>query len=594
MKNVLLSWCFGVVLFCCGFGLAAQDSTRRINIGKDHVYLNIPVAESNQQVRMKVSHAGKTVDQFTIKLATGKPDYWVFLDVTAYQGKAIQVDLAKTPGRRGANAAVINTVADNAEIKSGNGLEKVFADKVFPGQDSLYKELRRPAVHFSSRRGWLNDPNGLIYYQGEYHLFYQHNPYGWSWGNMHWGHAVSQDLLHWKEWPEAIYPFNEQDAAFSGSAVVDPTNTGGFRKNEIDPLIAFYTSTGRGECIKISYDKGRTFIDYPNNPILVHKGRDPKVFWYDAGKHWVMVVWDEEKKRKLSLDEESVISQHLIYTSPNLKDWTFQSGIEGFFECPDLFELTIDNSTGQSKWVMYDATGRYLVGDFDGKKFSPIQRFRQYDYGGGFFYAAQTYNNVPDNRRIQVGWGRGIAQPGMPFNQAMLFPTELMLKSSFDGIRLCPTPIREITTLHQHSQVLENKVIKPGSPLSVSVNSDAVHVIAEFEKGDAIPFGLNVMGAEILFNDQIGECWLKADSTPIRTSYSIPGDNTFKIEAIVDQNILEVFINNGELYYVVPFNIKKEPKIDALVKGRGDQRKSILKKLQVHELKSIWDQALTR
>ena len=464
----------------------------------------------------------------------------------------------------------------------------VFADVKFPGQDSLYKEKLRPEVHFSSKRGWINDPNGLIFYGGQYHMFYQHNPYGWAHGNMHWGHTVSNDLVKWEQLPEAIYPFGDRDAAFSGSAVYDPKNTSGFRKNGVDPLIAVYTSTGRGECLKMSYDNGKTFIDYEGNPILKHRGRDPKVFWYEPGNHWVMVVWDQERTKKMSNGQDAIINQHLIYSSSDLKNWTYQSGVAGFFECPDLFSLPVEGKSGKDKWVMYDATGRYIIGDFDGKKFTIDQHLKKYDYGGGFFYAAQTFNNVLSNRRIQVGWGRGVTQPNMPFNQAMFFPTELKLKNTFDGLRLCPTPIPEIATLHYNSKNFENKLIKSNEPLTAVVEEGPVHVIVEIEKGDAIPFGLNILGYEIEYNDLLGVISTNA-KTKSSFEYIKLDTEIFKIEAIVDKNIIEVFINDGEMYYAAPFDIEKTKKIEVYVKGRSGDRKAIVKKMDVHQLKSIWD-----
>src|SRR5690606_14937247 len=208
-----------------------------------------------------------------------------------------------------------------------------------------------------------------------------------------------------------------------------------------------------------------------------------KVFWYEPGKHWVMVVWNSGMSRQMSTGDSAWMNQHLIYTSSDLKSWTYQSGVEGFFECPELFELPITGVAGETRWVMYDATGRYVLGDFDGKQFSVTQSFRQYDYGGGgHFYASQIFNNTPDKRVIQQGWGRGLTHTAMPFNQPMLFPTELQLKKSFDGLRLCPTPIREIAKLHRNSQTISGKMIRPDSNLTLSVPSDAVHVKAEFEK----------------------------------------------------------------------------------------------------------------
>lgn len=585
------------LLACCLGSIAnaqtssSADSVRQIKILKGQTYLNIPVTETNKLVRAKISLEGKMLDVFTVKLATADPDYWVFFDVTPYQGKTITIDIT-TANVMGGGAFTNITRMNNVVKKESNedpvkGLKMVFADNKFPGQDSLYKEKLRPQVHFSSQRGWINDPNGLIYYNGQYHLYYQHNPYGWAWGNMHWGHAVSTDLVHWKQLPEAIYPFTDRDAAFSGSAIYDPQNTAGFRKNGIDPLIAVYTSTGRGECIKLSYDNGKTFIDYEGNPILKHRGRDPKVFWYEPGKHWVMVVWDEEKTKQLSDGTSAIISQHLIYTSADLKTWTYQSGVPGFYECPELFPLPVEGSPGQTKWVMYDATGRYAIGDFDGKKFTIQQHMKKYDYGGGYFYAAQIFNNEPKNRRIQIGWGRGITAPGAPFNQAMFIPTELKLKNTFDGLRLCPTPIPEIAKLHYNQQTFENKLINANTPLTVTSTADPIHLIAEIEKGDATQFGLSIQGFEILYNDLLGVFSTNEKSKPA-FEYIKPNTEIFKIEAIVDKNILEVFINDGELYYVAPFEMEKNGKIEVFVKGFGGNRKILVKKLDIFQLKSIW------
>ena len=603
--------CIAVLILLMLTGtLGGQTISKEYKIKKGQTFLNLPVKNSARLVRARVKVDGMTLDQFTIKLVSANPDFWTFFDVTAYQGKSVFIEIENftSPSFGGVQASNVSNPPPSLTQKE---LDLVHVDSKFPGQDSLYTERNRPIAHFTTRRGWINDPNGLVYYNGQYHLYYQHNPYGWEWGNMHWGHAVSKDLVHWQELNDAIFPVlniegARQDAAFSGSATVDMKNTSGFRKNGIDPLIAVYTSTGRGECLKFSYDNGKTFIDYEGNPILKHSGRDPKVFWFEPGNHWVMVVWDNGQTKKLSLGQEAIINQHLIYTSPDLKAWTMQSGVTGFFECPDLFELPVEGQTGLSKWVMYDATGRYVIGDFNGKDFKIDQHLKAYEHGGAYFYAAQTYSNAPDGRRIQIGWGRNITHPGMPFNQPQLFPTELKLKNTFDGLRLCPTPIKEINLLHTNSQVIENKILKANEGTSLNVNGDAVHVVAQFEKGDA-QFALNVLGFEIVYNDLLGELTTtinngKSKAAPVTgpfpppstalatINYTKPNEEKFKIEVIVDKNIIEFFVNDGELYYVAPFNADKTKTVEASVKGRGGNRKSILTKMEVHELKSIWPQ----
>jgi fructan beta-fructosidase len=585
---------------------------KEFKIAKGQTFLNFPVNSSDPMVRVTIRMDGKPLDRFTINLANTKPQYWTFFDVTDLQGKTITVEVENAPqgmpgqGQRG----VSNTPV--AEL-SPKRLETIFVDSKFPGQDSLYKEKERPQVHFSAQRGWVNDPNGLIYSNEEYHMFFQHNPYGWQWGNMHWGHAISKDLIHWQQLQEALYPVIDEnptgrgDAAFSGSAVVDPQNTAGFRKDGKDPLIAVYTSTGRGECLKISYDNGRTFEDYKGNPILKHNGRDPKVFWYAPGKHWVMVVWDSGVPKKLSLGIEATVRQHSIYTSPDLKNWSYKSGVSGFFECPELFRLPVEGEPNVSKWIMYDANGRYVVGDFNGEIFKIEQNFTKYENGGGYFYASQTFNNTPGGRRIQVGWGRNITQPGMPFNQAELFPSELKLRRTLNGFRLCPTPIREINSLHKNTQVLTDKVVQTGESAGLTVVGDnPIHVIAEFERGDA-PMALNILGYELRHDNEWifsttapddGKVKIEAPAGPFPAPTAstpvtyVPGSDIFKIEAIVDKNILEFYVNDGELYYVTAFNGLKGSRVEASVPGgpggRGGTRKFVLKKLEVNELNPIW------
>jgi len=577
MRYILLAiYCVALIGVCAA---QAPSETKKIKIRKGELFLNLPVNANDPSVVASITLDGRVLDRFTINLAQQTPQYYTYFDVSAYQGKTLVLAI------EGAAPAGKNTPR----------LDKIFAAATYSGQDSVYREKGRPQVHFSAQRGWLNDPNGLLYHNGEYHLYFQHNPYGWPWGNMHWGHAVSTDLLHWKQLNDAIYPVVKpgvvNDAAFSGSAVIDPTNTAGFRKTGVDPIIAFYTSTGRGECIQLSYDNGRTFTDYEGNPVVKHpgEGRDPKVFWYAPGNHWVMAVWDAAVPRKLSLGQEATVREHSIYTSPDLKTWTYQSGVAGFFECPELFEMEVEGKPGTKKWVMYDANGRYIVGDFNGKQFTIGQTFTPYEHGGGVFYASQIFNNVPGGRRIQQGWARDITFPGMPFNQAMLFPTDLTLKATPQGYRLCPLPIREIRSLYAGSQSLENRVVSRGKSATLKADAEApIHIVAEFERGD-VPVILNIHGYELRFDNEWMVTTKPANGAENRqppVMYA-PASDIFKIEAILDKNILELFVNDGELYYATAFHGRKNGTIEAAADGDAD-RKFILKKLEVHTLRSIW------
>ncbi len=594
--------CFTLILIFTLLAAAAgsQIVEGQFGIKNEDRYLIFPVRDSDPPVIARIFSDGTSIDRFAISLAVTEPDYWVFFDASRYRGKTLSVRLE-----------------GDANTKL---LERVRADSRYPGQENVYKERLRPQASFSSQRGWINDPNGLIYYAGEYHMYYQHNPYGWPHANMHWGHAVSTDLLHWKELPPALY-IPDQGQAFSGTATVDPKNTSGFRRNGIDPLIAFYTRTGSGEHIALSYDNGLTFEEYAGNPVVKHMGRDPKVFWYEPGSHWVMAVYDERPNaRPMALGQSAQVRGISIYTSPDLKDWAYQSTTDGFFECPELFEIAVDGEPGLKKWIMYDADGEYVVGDFDGKQFKIEQSFRQYDFGGGGnFYASQTFANIPkkDGRRIQIGWLRNITTPGMPFNQSMGFPTELKLKKAFDGWRLTPSPIREISTLHADSYVAQERVLTSGEAQASPVQGDTLHIVASFDPGDARQIGLNINGYRFAYN--------RMESRIGPFNYVPRRWDDFKIEAIVDKINIQIFVNDGEMYLVVPYNsVDAEKVVEAFADmrfpglgggrvsqpagtgGRGIQggargtpptgmalprTKAILKQFEVHTLKSIWETA---
>ncbi|MDQ0825618.1 fructan beta-fructosidase [Arthrobacter sp. B2I5] len=292
----------------------------------------------------------------------------------------------------------------------------------------------RPAFHYTAERNWLNDPNGLVYLNGTYHLFYQHNPFGPDWGNMSWGHATSEDLLNWDEQPVAI-PCDEHEAIFSGSAVFDEFNTSGFGTAANPPLVAIYTSAYTGasplagrqaQSLAYSLDEGLTWTKYHGNPVLDRASaefRDPKVFWYDggAGSYWVMVA------------VEAVQRQVVLYKSDDLKAWKHLStfgpanATGGVWECPDLFELPVDGDPQDTRWVLIvnlnpggiagGSAGQYFLGTFDGVAFrsestvtaglqTDGSRMREYGWldWGRDYYAAVSFSNMPDGRRVMIGW----------------------------------------------------------------------------------------------------------------------------------------------------------------------------------------------
>jgi len=522
----------------------AKPALREMTIEK--AYLHLPVKNGAPMQRMKVAAGGHVIDEGDIELADDQPDFWVFLCVGPHKGTVATLSVPALPADSKALASIVQ------------------ADDV-PDAANLYKEKKRPQFHFSARRGWLNDPNGLVYYKGEYHLFLQHNPYGWKWGNMHWAHAVSKDLLHWQELPIAIYPYRHGDWAFSGSAIVDKDNTAGFKTGDEDVIVAAYTSTGRGECIVYSNDRGRTFAEYQGNPVVKHAGRDPKLIWYAPGRHWVMAVYDEfEKKRFIA-----------FYSSPDLKTWTFQSRVEGYFECPELFELPVDGKAGNTRWVLYAADAKYSVGRFDGKMFAAGHAGKHQVHWGAF-YASQTYNDVPDGRRIQIGWGQ-IAMEGMPFNQMMTFPCELTLRSTEDGIRMYAKPVKEIEALRMTKHAREEITLDAGRPLSLPVSGNLFEIQAEFAVGNAKSFGVEVAGTRVVYDVAKGSLM----NMPLK-----PVDGKLRMQVLMDRSSLEVCGNDGRVYLTQAFS---NPGNIAAVSLFSEAGQTKLVRLEVYELKSVWE-----
>ena len=481
----------------------------------------------------------------------GEPGFWVFSDVQRLQGKTVKIQVDRLP-------------------EGSRGLESIVqADKV-PDAERLYEEKFRPQFHFSSRRGWNNDPNGLVYHDGEYHLFYQHNPYGWNWGNMHWGHAVSPDLVHWTELPVAIYPYKFGDWAFSGSAVVDKDNTSGLKTGGEDLIVAAYTSTGRGECIALSNDRGRTFSEYAGNPVVKHRGRDPKLIWYKPGGHWVMAVYDEQG------DAHDIA----FYTSKDLLHWEFQSRIANYFECPEIFELPVDGDSGNTRWVVYAADGEYAVGRFDGKTFTTESGKHPYNYGN-CFYASQTYSDIPskDGRRIQIAWGR-VGHPDMPFNQMMNFPVELTLRSTDQGIRMFAEPAREIALLHEKERRWENRTLAEGENLLAGVTGELFHLRGEFEPAGAKTFDLKIHGTALSYDVAAQELSCAGKKAPAKLV-----DGKIRLELLVDRTSIEIFVDDGRIYMPMGVIPPDDNRTLELTTTGGPTK---VGRLSVYPLRSAW------
>jgi fructan beta-fructosidase len=512
-------------------------------------YVLLPVKNGVTARRMRFEVEGATMEDFDIELADDKPDFWVFADVSRFRGRKLTLEMKLA--------------------ESSKALDRVILSDEIPTAAAPYREKYRPQFHFTSRCGWLNDPNGLVFAAGEYHLFYQHNPFGWNWGNMHWGHAVSKDLCHWRELPIALYPRRYGDWCFSGSAVVDGDNTSGWREGSKPLLVCAFTSTGRGECIAYSSDFGRTWTEYPGNPVVKHNGRDPKLIWHAPTKKWVMAVYDENGSSR----------DIAFYTSPDLKHWEYQSKVGDFYECPDLFSLPVDGDSKTHRWVLSAADGKYLLGQFDGRKFVKESGKHQVWYGN--FYAAQTFDGLPHAGRIQIGWGSGIAFPGMPFNQQMTVPCEMTLRRTDDGIRLFAEPVKELEYLRSGKHVWKDLLLEAGENPLKSVRGELFDVQTEFQPLGANEVVFTLRGVSVVYDARKGEVSCQGKTAPLR-----PHGGTVSLRLLVDRGSIEIFGNEGQIALSVGVLASPANQTIALsVKGSSVKANVV----RVYVLKSAWE-----
>ena len=521
-------------------------------------FLQIPIKNGAAKRVVTLLVDGEVVVRNDIELADGAADWWAPMEISAWKGRSLALVVDKLP-------------EDSAALAS------IKATDTFLGPGSpepLYAEALRGQFHFSPRRGWNNDPNGLVFFAGEYHLFFQHNPYGWGWGNMHWGHAVSRDLVHWEELGDTLAP-DATGPMFSGSAVVDWENTSGFGKEGKPALVLLYTAFGNPAVQSLAHSTdGRTFTKYEGNPVVgqfTPGNRDPKVFWHEPTQQWVMTLYVEEK------------GVHTIrfLTSPDLKTWTSQSTTEGFFECPDFFELPVDGDAANKKWVLIGASSEYQVGSFDGKAFTPESPKLPGHRGRGF-YAAQSFSDIPasDGRRILVGWFQTETR-GVPFNQSMSVPLELGLVSTAEGPRMTFTPAKELDSLRTDAHRIPLDVLEPAAPNPLAdVAAELVEIRAEFEPGGA-DVAFTVRGVDVVWESKTEESVVTGHRAPAPLR-----DGRQQLVILCDRTGLEVFASGGLTYVPMPVNLRADDR-SMNVKAIGGPVR--FHALGIHELGSAWN-----
>lgn len=480
----------------------------------------------------------------------------------------------------------------------------------------FYHEPHRPQVHFSSKEKWINDPNGMVYYKGLYHLFFQYYPDSTVWGPMHWGHAVSTDLVRWKQLPIALYP-DSLGYIFSGSAVLDAANTSGFGKNGQPPLVAIFTSHDpkrerekrndvENQSIAYSLDEGNTWTKYAGNPVLKNPGvrdfRDPKVMWFEPGKKWVMTLATQDRIT--------------FFSSPDLKSWNKESefGKElgahgGVWECPDLFSL---NDGGKPVWVLIvnlnpgapngGSGTQYFLGDFDGHEFKPLGTDTKWiDYGPDN-YAGITWSNT-GNRKIFLGWMSNWLYanqvPTGRWRNAMTIPRELRLRHTGSQLLVSSEPVTELSKIRSKPVVISNVSVKGDVDLSGKMGKVSLPCLLRLSVDKQQEFSLEVSngrGEKIVIGyDQADKAYFIDRSASGKTDFNkdfaarhtaprLAADGPMELTLLLDESSAELFADGG-LTVMTEIFFPSQPYDRIHVKGGEGMQ---FKKIEYTGLKSIW------
>ena len=484
-------------------------------------------------------------------------------------------------------------------------------------QPASYSEKHRPQFHFSQPAHWMNDPNGMVYYNGEYHLFYQYYPDSTVWGPMHWGHAITKDLIHWQHLPIALYP-DSLGYIFSGSVVVDKNNSSGFQKGEEKPLVAIFTyhnmsgeKSGRTDFqtqgIAYSIDKGRTWKKYSNNPVIKNPGtkdfRDPRVMWHEGSKQWILTL--------------AVANKVQFYRSTDLKNWQLSSDFGmnqgnhgGVWECPDLFQLPTEDGKS-SRWVLLVSVGngapnggsgtQYFVGNFDGKVFTNAYSTKTVlwlDYGCDN-YAGVTWSNAPNNRHLFLGWMSNwqYAQkvPTDKWRSAMTLPRELFLHKTSDGYTVITKPAKETESLR-----IKNSPVDFLSKKEHTYSLCELMVEFDLDKAGKDDFGIEINNAAnetvyIGYNRAKNNFYIDRSNCKDRSfSKEFPAihyaprlttDKKVKMHLYIDKSSVELFADDGSVVMTdIFFPAQDFNKIHAYSTGGT----APLTSGKLFELKSVW------
>ena len=516
-------------------------------------FLVVPVCYEAQQVTVQFKSGDKLVFDMDMCLNPDHTDAVYYVNFERFKGMTFDVE--------GVPEGISFDQADEAD------------------ETGIYEEPARPKAHFSAKKGWINDPNGCIRIGDTYHLYFQHNPVHRMWGNMHWGHATSKDLIHWQEHDIVLFPDN-MGTMYSGSAILDQDNVSGLGTKENPPILYFYTASGNvnlmsrlegrdyTQCLAYSLDGGMTLIKYEHNPILEHQeasNRDPKVIYSEEMGRYVMALYLNH-------------NDYGLYASDNLIDWTQTDRVvlPEDSECPDFYPLPVEGRD-EVLWVLTGASDRYLVGRLSAEgKFTPVQDFGRLHYGNAN-YAAQTFSNITDGRRLKIGWNN-FNIPCQYFNCAMNIPSELKL--IYDGSRyvLCAQPVRELETLHTGTDSYSDQAIAQGASVSFHTKGQAQDIRLNIQGGTKAE--IEYEGATILIDNH--GCYVNIGDHYFPSYISEDG---VTLRIISDTMGFEIYAGCGQAFACVGF-MTDPAKSDLVIKAvEGDTK---VRSLEISPLANIW------
>lgn len=571
-----------------------------VRVNGERKYLLLPVQESHDDARINVLVDGRLDRTINVRLAKNRVDYYVPFDLTPYRGHKVVMNVFTNQGRSSVREAADDACWNNISL----------ADTF----DTVNREKYRPAYHHTPLYGWMNDPNGMFYKDGIWHLYYQYNPYGSKWQNLSWGHSTSTDLVHWNHHPVAIQP-DGLGMVFSGSCAIDRSSTAGYGKNAV---VGMYTSADASQTQSLvwSDDNGETFRTYAANPVLTleSEARDPNMFWDDDARQWVLVL------------AHALEHEMLIFTSPDMKKWTLQSSFgkgigaqEGVWECPDLFRLPVEGS-GEEKWVMLcnlnpggpfgGSATQYFIGEFDGKTFKADVDAdgniptKWMDFGKDH-YATVSWSDAPGGRRTVIGWMSNwqyaAEVPTMQFRSANTLPREARLFKAADGqIYLSSEPSPELTALRGSLSLKVRKASvgrKSRTYVLPSANDGVCEIVFDVDarKSGAVEIELSNSdgGKVVMMYDAVahtlsfdrtksGVVDFSQDFPAVTVAPTFETDNRISLRIFIDRSSIEVFGNNGN-FVMTNLVFPTIPYTRLSVSARGGNAK--IENLQIYSIK---------